>query len=114
MDAVVERAASMVAVVGPAPRRMLLLLLDLIDLARRLGRFLPSLVPRPSHPLFRPVRDLVVTAYYDLPDVRRRLGYDPDAWTAPVMRTRAARWADAIAAHDAVLVAPHPPPPLEA
>lgn len=86
----------------PIARRALCLAFDLhgVGLARR-GR------------LGRSARDVVVLAYYDQPEVKAGLGYDPDAWTKAMAERRAARSGEAIAAHAAVVVAPSPRPPLE-
>ena len=53
-------------------------------------------------------RDLVLLAYYEQPDVRARLGYQPDAWIADVAQRRTATWHADIAAHAELLRAPAP------
>lgn len=60
----------------------------------------------------RSVRDVVVVAYFDQPEIKARLGYEPEAWTAPLAAARRAEWADAIDAHDALLMTPDPRPAL--
>ncbi|CAN5750024.1 hypothetical protein BH20ACT2_BH20ACT2_15510 [soil metagenome] len=56
----------------------------------------------------RQLRDLVVLGYYEQPEVRRALGYDPDPFIAARVDERADRWADEIEAHRRLLIAAAP------
>jgi choline dehydrogenase-like flavoprotein len=67
-----------------------------------------------AHPriwrVLRLLRDLVVFSYYEQPEVRTSLGYEPDPFIASVARERTERWAGAIDAHRRLLLAPAPRP----
>lgn len=62
--------------------------------------------------LRRSLRDVLVVAYYDQADVKARLGYDPDSWTAAMAGAREAQWSAAIDAHRSLLRSPRPRPPI--
>lgn len=53
-------------------------------------------------------RDLVVLAFYEQPEVRRRVGYLPDPWITAVAERRRDRWADEIADHQRLLTTRSP------
>jgi len=102
LDPVVDHVAATARSMSPLARRGLLLGIDLTVLGSRA-----------PEQLRRPVRDVLVVAYFDQPEVRRRLGYDPDAWTAEAAGRWRAEWSGAIEAHRQLLVAPQPRPPLD-
>lgn len=58
--------------------------------------------------IVRQLRDLVVLGYYEQPEVRRAVGYDPDPFIAERATERADRWAGDIEAHRKLLVTPAP------
>lgn len=64
-------------------------------------------------PVLRSVGDLIVMAYYGQPEVERRLGYDPAAWTAHLAPLRERRWGEEIRRHEAFLLERSPRPRLE-
>lgn len=53
-------------------------------------------------------RDLVLMAYYEQPEVRARVGYEPEPWIAGVSAVRRERWAVEIAGHQDLLLAAAP------
>ena len=81
--------------------------LDPARAERHFARFWHSPVGLLHH-LARGLKMIVSYAYYELPEVKARLGYDPDAWIDRVRRERLARWADDVAAHDRLVLAPDP------
>ena len=48
-------------------------------------------------------RDLVVLAYHEQPEVRRRVGYEPDPWIRAVSEQRRDQWAQEIVDHERLL-----------
>jgi choline dehydrogenase-like flavoprotein len=59
----------------------------------------------------RPVllaRDLVVMAYYEQPQVRRRVGYEPDPWILRVSERRRVNWHQEITEHQRLLATSSP------
>ncbi len=62
----------------------------------------------PLHQLARGLKMFLSFAYYERPEVKARLGYDPERWIARVKREREARHAEAIAAAEALVLAPDP------
>jgi hypothetical protein len=52
------------------------------------------------------VKGLVVMCYYELPEVKERLGYRPDAYIAAVSRRRLASYGSQIRAGEAATMAP--------
>jgi choline dehydrogenase-like flavoprotein len=52
------------------------------------------------------LRDIAVLAWYEQPDVRRGVGYDPDAFVAEQGRRRAEQWHDEIENHRRLLLQP--------
>lgn len=69
-------------------------------------------LPGPTHQLVRALKMFVSFAFYEHPRVRERLGYDPEAYIAQMRSKRLSEHADAIAAHDARILAPNPVPRL--
>jgi len=112
LDRVVDQVEVTAAALPPTSRGALLAAIDLAGLPSP-GRRSRRASPSGWGPLRRTVRDVLVLAYYDQPEVKARLGYDPDAWTAEVAGPRAARWATAIEDHRAVVLARAPRPPRE-
>ena len=100
VDRMIDGVAATAAVMSPVARWALLVGIDLTFLGSRA----PAL-------LRRGLRDVLVVAYFDQPEVKRRLGYDPDAWTAETAARWQADWSGAMDAHRRLLVAPGPPPP---
>lgn len=100
VDRIIDHVAATAGVMSPVGRRALMVAIDLTILGSR----------APAR-LRRSVRDVLVVAYFDQPEVKRRLGYDPDAWTAETATRWQAGWSDAIDAHRRLLVAPSRPPP---
>lgn len=62
--------------------------------------------------LIKAVRGLVCLAYYELPAVKQRMGYDPERWIEKVKRHRLATYQADIERHAASLFAREPLPPL--
>lgn len=54
------------------------------------------------------IKGLIAMAYYEVPEVKTRLGYAPEPWIAQVRKTRLERHADAILAHEAANLAAEP------
>jgi len=54
------------------------------------------------------IKGLVVMCYYELPEVKEQLGYQPDAYIAAVSRRRLASYGPLIRAGEAALLAPGP------
>ena len=54
------------------------------------------------------IKGLIAMAYYEVPEVKARLGYAPEPWIAQVRQTRLERYGDEIAAHAARNLAPDP------
>lgn len=52
------------------------------------------------------LRDIAVVAWYEQPDVRLEVGYDPDGFVAERARERDQRWHTEIAAHRRLLLTP--------
>ena len=53
-------------------------------------------------------RDLVVMAFYEQPEVRRRVGYVPDPWIDAVSERRREQWGEEIVNHERLLMARSP------
>ena len=53
-------------------------------------------------------RDLVVIAYYEQPEVRRRVGYEPDPWIRAVSERRRDQWTQEIFDHERLLTTRSP------
>ena len=111
----------------PAPGRALLTaataLLEVSPMRRRFGfRRFSSLDRRearelldsqtsPRSPAWRALallRDMVVFAHFELPEVRLAVGYDPDPWIADRAAERLQRWSEDIDAHRHLLLEPAP------
>jgi hypothetical protein len=54
------------------------------------------------------VKALIILAYYEQPEVRRKIGYQPDGWVAEVAKKRLVTYGIAIAQHEEELRAPDP------
>jgi hypothetical protein len=54
------------------------------------------------------IKGLVVMCYYELPEVKDQLGYQPDAYIAAASRRRLASYGPLIRAGEAALLAPDP------
>jgi hypothetical protein len=66
----------------------------------------------PLRQLARTLKMTLALAYYDLPAVKARLEYHPDAWIAEAARRRLERYGIDIERHERELVAPDPLVPL--
>jgi choline dehydrogenase-like flavoprotein len=64
--------------------------------------------PLPVRRVVLLARDLVVMAYYERPEVRSRVGYEPDPWIREVAARRRERWSQEIVAHEELLKTPWP------
>ncbi len=62
----------------------------------------------PLHQLARALKMFLAFAYYEHPQVKERLGYDPERWIERVGRERLERHGEAIAAAEAAVLAPDP------
>ena len=62
--------------------------------------------------LIKAVRSLLCLAYFELPEVKARMGYLPERWIAQVTRHRLATYGDDIARHAGRLFTPEPLPRL--
>ncbi len=56
--------------------------------------------PDPAAELIRRLKSVLVMCYYELPEVQREIGYDPDPYIAAVSRRRQERYGPQIHAHD--------------
>ncbi len=122
VDATVDEAAALVAVLAPATRRALRGVAMALEQSSRVrggrpfsalgdeeAREMLALCSRgPLRVPIRLLRDLVVVAYYEQPTVREHLGYLPDAFVAEKAAERLERWSEDIAAHTQLLMAPAP------
>jgi hypothetical protein len=57
--------------------------------------------PDPAAELIRRLKSVIVMCYYELPEVQREIGYDPDPYIAAVSRRRLDRYGPQIRAHEA-------------
>lgn len=62
--------------------------------------------------LVKAVRSLLCLAYFELPEVKQRLGYQPERWIEKVKARRLATYRDDVERHAARLFEPDPLPPL--
>jgi hypothetical protein len=62
-------------------------------------------------PAVQRIKGLVVMCYYELPEVKDQLGYQPDAYIAAVSRRRLASYGAQIRAAEAALLAAKPSGP---
>jgi hypothetical protein len=60
------------------------------------------------------LKGLLCMSYYEMPQVKERLGYTPDPWVSRVKRRRLEVYGDEIRRHQATLFQPEPLPPLPA
>jgi hypothetical protein len=54
------------------------------------------------------VKALIILGYYEQPQVRRKIGYQPDGWVAEAAKKRLVKYGVAIAQHEEELRAPDP------
>ncbi|MDQ1661113.1 MAG: hypothetical protein QOJ68_1093 [Blastococcus sp.] len=94
----VARAARQ-AIDGTAPAQRLVL--------RAAVGAMSAHLPVPAAPA-QAVRDLLLVAAYEQPEVHAALGYDPGAWVARTAARRAQRWAGEIHEHEVALRRPDP------
>lgn len=105
-------AFALAAIEAPRPgRRTRFSRLPAHDAAIEVERLLTAGPPRSE--VYGPVFDLIVMAYYDQPEVKLSLGYDPDTWTEQMAARRQAEWGDEIRRHRALVLEPRRRPPLE-
>ena len=57
--------------------------------------------PDPAAELVRRLKSVLVMCYYELPEVQREIGYDPEPYIAAVSRRRLDRYGPQIRAHEA-------------
>jgi hypothetical protein len=57
--------------------------------------------PDPAAALVRRLKSVIVMCYYELPEVQREIGYDPEPYIAAVSRRRLDRYGPQIRAHEA-------------
>ena len=117
-----EEADAFVAALGPGTRRALLSVAGILEQATRVEHRMPFSELEPTRarevldrwrrgPLGRGLellRDVVVFAHYEVPQVRARVGYAPDPFIADRSAERLERWSADIAAHQRLLVSPAP------
>jgi hypothetical protein len=58
--------------------------------------------PDPAAELVRRLKSVIVMCYYELPEVQREIGYDPEPYIAAVSRRRLDRYGPQIRAHEAL------------
>jgi hypothetical protein len=58
--------------------------------------------PDPAAELVRRLKSVMVMCYYELPEVQREIGYDPEPYIAAVSRRRLDRYGPQIRAHEAL------------
>lgn len=80
--------------------------LDPVDASRYLGWW--ETRPLALRRVVLLARDIAVVAFYEQPEVRRRVGYQPDQWIPVVIERRQELWAEEIAAHERLLTARSP------
>src|SRR5690606_34218447 len=68
----------------------------------------------PQRELARAIKAMMAIAYYEMPAVKRELGYLPEEWIERVKTRRLKVYADEIRRHDESLIAPDPLPPRAA
>jgi hypothetical protein len=120
----------MLGALQPAARRAIATALVLIDQGARLyprsrGRRLARLDDRAAHAYLRTLlgwrgvaaemarrlKSMVVIGYYELPEARREIGYDPDPYIAAVSRRRLKSYGSHIRAAEAAVTGPAEPAP---
>ena len=52
------------------------------------------------------IKGLIAMAYYELPEVKERLGYRPEPWIAQVKAMRLEKFGDEIRKHEKLVTAP--------
>ncbi len=72
-----------------------------------------SLPVGPLHQLAKALKMFLAMAYYNHPQVKERLGYDPDRWIAEVTQRRQEQFGEEIAKLEAQVFAPDPLIPPE-
>jgi choline dehydrogenase-like flavoprotein len=120
-SSVVDEVATLVDALNPTSRRAVIVAARILDRGTGRTRFraldpaaasarLEELARRRPQVwrLLRLLRDLVVVAYYEQPDARRVVGYDPDPYIAAKARRRLADHGSDIDAHRRLLVEPAP------
>jgi choline dehydrogenase-like flavoprotein len=124
IEATVDEADAFVGALNPTTRRALLAVAEGLEHGTRVLHGLPfssidpvvarDLLPRWRRgPLGRGVqllRDVVVVAYYEQPQVRTRVGYTPDPYIADKRAERLEAWSGDIASHRRLLLTPAPLP----
>ncbi|EWT03388.1 oxidoreductase [Intrasporangium oryzae NRRL B-24470] len=122
IEATVDNADAYVGALGPTARRALLTVAQGLERATRLRSGIPfsALDPAdarvvldrwrrgPMRPALRLIRDIIVLAHYEVPEVRAAVGYLPDPFVAAKAAQRGERWSADIATHRRLLVAPAP------
>ncbi|GAA2167967.1 GMC family oxidoreductase [Humibacillus xanthopallidus] len=125
IEATVDEADAFVGALNLTSRRALLTLAGVLEHGTRVRRGLPFSAIDPvvardvlarsrRGPLGRGLqllRDVVVMAYYEQPQVRIRVGYNPDPYIAAKRAERLQSWSSDIASHRRLLVTPAPLPP---
>jgi len=85
-----------------------------LPLHQRVGwylRWLGGLTPV-QREFAKSVKQLIVLAHYEQPAVQEKLGYRPQQWIEQVKKRRLDVYSDAIARHEASIIAPDPLPRL--
>jgi choline dehydrogenase-like flavoprotein len=124
--ATVEDVERLVAALPPAARGVLKVSLRVLEAAsgrprfgsRRFSRLDPDdeaayvgwwdTTPLALRRVVLMARDLVVLAFYEQPEVRRGVGYEPAPWIRSVTERRRGQWAEDIADHQRLLAARSP------
>lgn len=60
------------------------------------------------HPMAKLLKMVVAFAWYELPEVKAAMGYDPEGWIAQVSRRRLEQWRDEVARAERDVLAPAP------
>lgn len=118
VDDVTDHVGTTVAAFSPVTRRAFAFALIVIEAAGMLHRAPFSRLPPETaarvvarlssgspttRRLVRSVRDVVVVAYFDQPDVKDRLGYRPAEWTATTAAGWREEWGDEAERHRELL-----------
>ena len=120
IGATVDEADAFVGDLSPTTRRALLTLAGVLEHGTRVRHGLPFSAMDPVDarevlarwrrgPLGRGLqllRDVVVVAHYEQPQVRTRVGYNPDPYIADKRAERLESWSGDIASHRRLLVTP--------
>jgi hypothetical protein len=81
---------------------------SMLDLPRAEALFARWWESSTLHAVARILKMVVTFAWWELPEVKREMGYTPERWIAEASARRLASWKDEIAAKEQVPLAPDP------